>query len=181
MGGLLIRSKNVKKNSLHYFLTFFPKEKKGLMDDFTDLLSFVLILSMLGFFAVVILRTDASDKTEQTLDKIASFHGQEELLDLVNSPALLNNKEVVMKDAILSAVNANDEAIFAEKMQTYFEQQRIEGGVVIYDSVSYGKEEEPEPLLSYNNVIFLGEEKGALYLTNIEGKGNKKLVVIKLY
>src|SRR3989344_7933375 len=116
MGGLLIRSKNVKKNSLHYFLTFFPKEKKGLMDDFTDLLSFVLILSMLGFFAVVILRTDASDKTEQTLDKIASFHGQEELLDLVNSPALLNNKEVVMKDAILSAVNANDEAIFAEKM-----------------------------------------------------------------
>ena len=157
------------------------KNKKGLMDDFTDLLSFVLILSMLGFFAVVILRTDASDKAERTSERIASFHGQEALLNLVNSPALLDNKEVVMKDVIISAVNADDETLFTEKMQTYFEQQQIEGGVAVYDSVSYGTEEEPEPLLSYNNVVFLGEEKGALYLTNTEGMGNKKNIVIKLF
>ena len=155
--------------------------KKGLMDDFTDLLSFVLILSMLGFFAVAVLRTDASDKAGQTLDKIVSFRGQEELLNLVNSPSSLYNKEVSMKDAIILAVNTNDEAIFAEKMQIYFEQEQLDGGIAVYDSVSYGEEEEPEPLLSFNNVAFLGDEKGALYLTNVHGEGNKKLIVVKLF
>ncbi len=151
------------------------------MDDFTDLLSFVLIISMLGFFAVVVFQTDASDKEGQTLGRVESLHGQEALIDLVNSPALLHNKEVTMKDVILVAVNANDEALFTEKMQTYFEQRQLEGGVSIYDYVSYGKEEEPEPLLSYNNVVFLGKEKGALYFTNVDGTGNTTSIVVKLF
>ena len=67
------------------------KNKRGVMDDVTDLLSLVFIISMLGFFAVVILRTDASDKEDQTLERIESLHGQEALLDLVNSPALLQD------------------------------------------------------------------------------------------
>lgn len=178
---LMIRSKNVKENWKHNFLTFFPKEKKGLMDDFTDLLSFALILFFIGIFAFMVLQTDAGDKASQTLDKVVSFRGQEALLDLVNAPVLFGDKEIVMKDAIISAVNANDEALFTEKMQAYFEQQQIEGSVAVYDSVSYGKEEVPEPLLSYHNIIFLGEEKGALYLTNIEGAGSKKLIVVKLF
>ena len=105
------------------------KNKRGLMDDFTDLLSFVLILSMVGFFAMLIFHTDTADKTEQTLEKIASLHGQQELLDLVNAPALINGKELVMKDIILLTVNTNDEALFTEKMQEYFEQHDLEGGV----------------------------------------------------
>mgnify|MGYP001562314903 CR=1 FL=1 len=187
MTKILIKNKKVKENWKRNFLTFFPKEKKGLMDDFTDLLSFVLIISMVGFIAVVVLRTDASDKTEQTLERIASFQGQEALLDLVNSLALLEDKEVVMKDVIISAVNANNEALFREKMQAYFEQQQMEGGVGVYDSVSYGTEEEPTPLLSYDVVVFNGEviargkEKGAIYLTNVHGEGNKKLLVVKLF
>ena len=163
------------------------KNKRGVMDDVTDLLSLVFIISMLGFFAVVILRTDASDKEDQTLERIESLHGQEALLDLVNSPALLQDKEVSMKDVILLAVNVNDEALFTEKMQAYFEQHQLEGDVAVYDSVSYGTEEEPTPLLSYNIVIFNGEiiarypEKGAIYLTNVHGEGKKKLLVIKLF
>jgi len=38
---------------------FLIKDKRGLMDDFTDLLSFVLIISMIGFFAFVVLHADA--------------------------------------------------------------------------------------------------------------------------
>ncbi|MEK6905141.1 MAG: hypothetical protein AABX24_01945, partial [Nanoarchaeota archaeon] len=101
--------------------------KRGLMDDFTDLLSLVLILSVLGFFAVVVLRTDAGDKNDRTLERIASFNGQEALLEMVNSPVMFETKEVVMKDVIFSAVNANDGALFTEKMQAYFEQRQIEG------------------------------------------------------
>jgi len=157
------------------------------MDDFTDLLSFALILSMVGFIAVVVLRTDAGDKTDQTLERIESLHGQEALLDLVNSPALLENKEVMMKDMIITAVNANNEELFTEKMQAYFEEKQIEGGVGVYDSVSYGTEEEPTPILSYNIVVFneeviaRGKEQGALYLTNTKGAGNKKLLVVRLF
>ncbi len=150
------------------------------MEDFTDLLSLVLILSLLGFFAVVVLRTDAGDKNDRTLERIASFQGQEALLEMVNSPVMLETKELVMKDVIFSAVNANDETLFTEKMQAYFEQRQIEGAVSVYDYVSYGVDEDPEPLLSYNNVVFIGDEKGALYLTNIAGTGNKKSLVVKL-
>ena len=157
------------------------KSKRGLMDDFTDLLSLVLILSMIGFFAVVVFRTDASDKTEQALGKLNSFLGQEALLDLVAYPTFIGGKEVAMKDIIISTVNANDETLFAEKMKAYFEQQQLEGGVAVYDSVSYTTEEEPEPLLSYSNAAFLGKEKGAVYLTNVYGEGNKKLLVVKLF
>ena len=168
-------------------IKFFIKNKRGLMDDFTDLLSFVLIISMLGFFAVVILRTDASDKEDQTLERIKSLQGQEALLDLVNSPVLLENKEITMKDAIIAAVNANDETLFTETMQAYFEEKQIEGGVGVYDSVSYGTQEEPTPILSYNIVVFneeviaRGKEQGALYLTNTKGAGNKKLLVVRLF
>ena len=159
---------------------FLIKDKRGLMDDFTDLLSFVLIISMIGFFAFVVLHADAGDKTDQTLDRVESFHGQEALLTLVNSPTTFGDKEVVMKDVIFSAVNAQDEELFAATMEKYFEERQLEGGVAVYDAVSYGTEEEPEPLLSYNNVVFLGEEKGAIYLTNTQGIGNKK-VVVKLF
>jgi len=178
---MLIKDKRVKENLMRNFLTFFPKGKKGLMDDFTDLLSLVLILSMIGFFSVLVFRTDASDKTEQTLDKLNSVQGQEALLDLVAYPTFIGGKEVVMKDIIISAVNANDESLFMEKMEAYFEQRQLEGGVAVYDSVSYTTEEEPEPLLSYSNVVFLGKEKGAWYLTNVYGEGNKKLLVVKLF
>ena len=156
-------------------------DKKGLMDDFTDLLSFTLIISMIGIFAMLIFHTDKVDKTELTLQKIVSLHGQEELLHLINAPAQMDTKEIVMKDVILSAVNTNDEALFTEKMQEYFEQHHLEGGVAVYDSASYGAEEEPESLVSYNNVAFLGKEKGALYLTNVNGEGTKKLVVVRLF
>ena len=162
-------------------MTSLIKNKRGLMDDFTDLLSLVLILSMLSFFAVVVLRTDAGDKNDRTLERIASFQGQEALLEMVNYPIMLEAKGAVMKDIIFSAVNANDEALFTEKMQAYFEQQQIEGAVAVYDSVSYGVDEDPEPLLSYNNVVFMGDEKGAIYLTNTEGTGNKKNLVVKLF
>lgn len=155
--------------------------KKGLMDDFTDLLSLVLIISMLGFFAVVVLRTDAGDKEDQTLERMESFRGQEALLDLLNSPVDYNGQEIAMKDFILMVVNNNNSDLFAEKMELFFEQRQMEGGVSVYNSVSYGTEEEPEPLLSYNNVVFLGEEKGASYLTNTEGTGNTKSIVIKLF
>lgn len=163
------------------------KNKRGVMDDFTDLISLVLILSMIGFFATFVLRTDVSDKTEKTLERLESFRGQEALLDLVNAPILLNDQEVLMKDVIISAVNANDETFFTEKVQNYFEQNQMEGGVAVYDSVSYGTEAEPIPLLSYNIITFNKEiiarypEKGALYLTNTEGTGNTKLIVVKLY
>lgn len=176
MAGML-KDKKVRKNSLHYFLTFFPNERRGLMDDFTDLLSFVLIISMIGFFAFVVLHADAGDKTEQTLDRIESFHGQEALLALVNSPASFGDEEVVMKDIIFLAVNAHDEALFTATMEKYFEERQMEGGVGVYDSVSYGTEEKPEPLLLYKNGVFLGEEKGAIYLTDTQGIGNKKIVV----
>ena len=156
------------------------RNKKGLMDDFTDLLSFVLILSMLGFFSMIILRTDAGDKAEQSLDRIALFHDQEALQDLINAPTLLDNQKVEVKDVIILAVNKNNKTFFAEEMQTFFEQQHFEGGIVVYDS-SYVTGVEQEPLLSYNNVVFLGEEKGALYLTNVYGEGNKKLIVVKLF
>lgn len=157
------------------------------MDDFTDLLSLVLILTMVGFFAAVVFRTDASDKTEQTLERLESFRGQEELLDLVNAPIDLDGKEVVMKDMIISAVNTNNEKLFEAKMKEYFNEHDPERDVAVYDSVSYGTEEEPIPLLSYNIVTFNKEiiarypEKGALYLTNTGGTGNKKLIVVKLF
>jgi len=157
------------------------------MDDFTDLLSFVLILSLLTFFAWVILRTDTGEREDQTLERIESLRGQEALLDLINSPALLQGKEVSMKEVIIAAVNADDEDIFTEKMQAYFEEKQIEGGVGVYDSVSYGAEEEPTPLLSYEVIIFneaviaRGKERGALYLTNTDGVGNKKSLVVKLF
>ncbi len=184
---LFIKNKQVKENRKHNFLTFFPKEKKGLMDDFTDLLSFVLIISMLGFFAVVVLRTDASDKEDQTLERIESLHGQEALLDLVNSPVMLDGKEVVMKEIIIKAINENNEDLFKKTLEGYFQEKQLEGGVAVYDSVSYGTEEEPTPLLSYNiitfndKVIARGKERGALYLTNLDGVGNKKLLVVKLF
>lgn len=155
--------------------------KRGLMDDFTDLLSLVLILSMIGFFAFVVLRTDAGDKADKTIEKIASFHGQEALLQVVNSPSSIQGKEMVMKDIIFLAVNANDAALFEGKMKEYFTAHDLEGGIAVYDSVSYGAEKEPTPLLSYNNVVFLVKEKGALYLTNTEGEGKKKLLVVKLF
>ena len=159
----------------------FMMNRKGLMDDFTDLLSLALILSMIGFFAVVVLRTDAGDKADQTLEKITLFHDQEALLYLVNSPVVLGTTELGMKDVILTAVNTNDPELFTAKMEHYFEEQQLEGGVAVYDSVSYGAEEDPEPLLSYNNVIFLGKEKGAVYLTNVDGQGKKKLLVVALF
>lgn len=148
-------------------------DKKGLMDDVTDLLSLVLILSMISFFAFVVLRTDAGDKADQTIEKIESFRHQQELLYLINAPT--------MKDVILTAVNTNDAALFEEKMEAYFAKNNLDGGVAVYDSVSYGAEEEPEPLLSYSNEVFLGEEKGAVYLSNIEGQGKERLIVVKLF
>ncbi|MDP3698180.1 MAG: hypothetical protein Q8R47_01195 [Nanoarchaeota archaeon] len=159
----------------------FIKNKSGIMDDFTDLLSFVLILSMIGFFAFVVFHTDAGDKADQTLERLVSLHGQEELLDLINSPTLIGNKEATMKDAILLAVHKKDAELFRAVMETYFEEHQLEGGVAVFDSVSYGTEEEPEPLLSYNNVVFLGKEKGALYLTNTYAIGKEKSVVVKLF
>lgn len=143
------------------------------MDDVTDLLSLVLILSMISFFAFVVLRTDAGDKADQTIEKIESFRHQQELLYLINAPT--------MKDVILTAVNTNDAALFEEKMEAYFAKNNLDGGVAVYDSVSYGAEEEPEPLLSYSNEVFLGEEKGAVYLSNIEGQGKERLIVVKLF
>ncbi len=151
------------------------------MDDFTDLLSFVLILSMIGFFAFVVFHTDAGDKADQTLERLVSLRGQEELLDLINSPAFLDNKEVIMKDVILLAVNKNDAELFNVAMKTYFEEHQLEGGAAVFDSVSYGTEEKPESLFSYDNVVFLGKEKGAVYLTNVNGEGKQKLIVIKLF
>ena len=151
------------------------------MDDFADLLSLVLILSMVGFFAVVILRTDAHDKTDQTLQKLADLHGQQELVDLVNSPVMLENKEIMMKDIIISTANTADSVLFEEKMQQYFEAHQLKGAIAVYDSVSYGTKEEPEPLFSYSNGIFSGKEKGALYLTNTYALGKEKSVVVKLF
>ena len=163
------------------------KEKSGVMDDVTDLLSFALILSMVGFIAAVVLRTDVNDKTDQTMERIASFHGQQEILDLVSYPVLLDGKEVVMKDLILFAANANDGDLFREKIQTYFDERKTAGGVAVYDSISYGTKEEPDPLLFYDFVFLNGKmlprgiEKGALYLNNVNGEGNKKLLVVKLF
>jgi hypothetical protein len=156
-------------------------DKRGLMDDVTDLLSLVLILSMISFFAFVVLRTDAGDKADQTIEKIESFRHQQELLYLINSPAVVGTAELSMKDVILTAVNTNDADLFETKMKHYFENNNLEGGVAVYDSVSYGVEEDPEPLLSYNNEFFVGDEKGAVYLDNIDGQGKKKLIVVKLF
>ncbi|HLD39780.1 MAG TPA: hypothetical protein VJB13_01430 [Candidatus Nanoarchaeia archaeon] len=157
------------------------KDKRGVMDDFTDLLSFALIIFMLGFFTVWIFHTDTADKSDQALGKLDSFHGQEDLLQLISAPAVLENKNVQMKDVILSAVNSNNADLFSQKMQEYFDQQALEGGIAVYDSVAYGAEEEPEPLFSFDNVAFLGKEKGAVYLTNINSDGKLKSIVVKLF
>jgi len=155
--------------------------KKGLVDDFADLLSLVLILSMVSFFAVIVLRTDVNDKTDQTLARIEYVQGQQELLDLVNAPVLVNDREVTMKDLIISTVNTADTITFEEKMGKYFTDHNLKGAIAVYDSVSYETKEEPEPLFSYNNGFFSGEEKGALYLTNTYARGKAKSVVVKLF
>ncbi len=157
------------------------KNKKGLVDDFADLLSLVLILSMVGFFAVVVLRTDGNDKTDQTLTRMANLQGQQELLELVNAPVLVNDKEVLMKDMIISTANTADTITFEEKIGQYFTDHQLKGAVAVYDSVSFGTKEDPEPLFSYSTGVFSGKEKGALYLTNTYALGKEKSIVVKLF
>jgi len=152
----------------------FIENRKGVMDDFTDLLFLVLILSMLMFFTAVVLRTDGDDKTEQTLDKLASLEDQEILLDLVNSPALIRDKTVTMRDAILLTANRRDNDVFIETMRKYFEQHQLEGGVAVYTSSAYNLQ--GEPFLYYNQ----GQEKSALHLTNPSGKNKEALLVVVL-
>lgn len=156
------------------------KNKRGAMDDFTDLLSFALILSMITIFAMIVLRTDADEKSDSTLERISSLQGQEALLDLINSPVTLEGKEVLMKDIILLAVNTNDNVLFESKMEEIFKELQLEGGAAVYDAVSYNTLEDPEALLSYNVGIF-DDEKAALYLTNVDGTGDTRSVVVKLF
>lgn len=129
------------------------KGKRGMMDDFFDLLFTSLALFFIIFFVQVILDTDAETKTEITLTELHNFENDVQLLHLLDYP-LSDGKNQKMRDIILQYVDAHNEALFKEKMREYFEKNNLEGRIAVYNSQDYLLDK--EPLFSFSNVVFNG-------------------------
>ena len=154
----------------------FIKDKKGMMDDFFDLLFTVIALFFMLFFVSAIFNTDVETKKEATITHLDSYQNDAALLHLLAYPSSVEGRVVTMKTAILVAANTNRESLFQEKMREYFEKNNLEGGVAVYDSAAYAQGK--EPLFSYSNVVFGGGTKSAAAISNDAGKEISSLTVV---
>ena len=138
------------------------KGKKGMMDDFFDLLFTSLALFFIIFFVQVILDTDAETKTDVTLSELHNFENEVQLLHLLDYPISVDGKTQKMKNIILLSVDVHNEALFKEKMRDYFEKNQVEGRIAVYKTKDYLTNK--EPLFSFSNVVFSAGKVGEVEL-----------------
>ena len=154
----------------------FIKNKKGMMDDFFDLVFTSIALLFMFLFVSTILNTDVETKKEATITHLDWYQNDAALLHFLNYPSSAEGRAAAMKTVLLEAVNSNREGLFQEKVMEYFEKNHLEGGVAVYDSAAYAQGK--EPLFSYSNVVFGGGTKSEAAISNDAGKEISSLTVV---
>lgn len=144
------------------------KGKRGMMDDFFDLVFTIVILFFALFFIQVVLNGDVESKQDISFKRMELFNNQELFLYYLNYPLSVEGTEMRMKDLILLAVNRDSEELFNEKNKEFFELRGVKGRVNVYDSKQY--EEEGSSLFYYSNVGFTDKEKQVMKLSNLGGQ-----------
>ncbi len=107
------------------------------MEDFADLIFMSLAFFFMFFFVLAVFQTDKDAKSDATKAELDFFRSDLSLIDYLNYPAVLNGREMRMKEIIFDAVNANDEELFQQKTREYFQQRGFEGTVLVYETNAY--------------------------------------------
>lgn len=168
------------------FKRIFINEKKGMMDDAFDLLFTTITLFFLSFLIFSIFETDATEKDKITLERLELFQNHQRSLHFLEYPWIINEREILMKEVILQAVNDDNDDLFEEKAEEYFKKNNLDGTVIIYETAGY--ESGQLPLFFFSSSIpeltaaglnvILGEGKSdAVTLPNLE---NKKIISITM-
>lgn len=150
--------------------------KKGMMDDFFDLLFTSIALLFLFLFVSSILNTDVETKKEATIAHLDSYQNDAALLHFLNYPSSIGERAATMKAVLLAAANVNKNDLFQGKVREYFEKNNLEGGVAVYDSAAYAQGK--EPLFSYSNVVFGGGTKSEAVISNDAWKEIPSITVV---
>lgn len=149
-----------------------------MLDDLFDLLFTVVTLFFCLFFINFVLSGNVEAKEEAALDNVNALNVEKALLHYLNYPVLIEDKEIKMRGLLLLAVNGDDEDLFEEKTEEYFEKRIMQGMVNIYNTKDYLEDE--DFLFDFNNLdIFSGEEtKATISLPNIENNEVPSITVV---
>ena len=142
--------------------------KKAQVHDLLDLFIMMIFMFFLSFFLWGIMSTNVSSADESSLIKISEYNTEMLLLHYLNTP-VQHNEEILMKDLILLAVNEDDEDLFEDHTEQFFERNELEGRVFIVD-------QDNDNLMFFSNTLNYRLESSEVQLLNI-GNNPEKIIV----
>ena len=126
----------------------FRRSKKAMLDDLFDI-SFLVVGLFLGvLFLSSVLIMNATSKTDASIDQINTAYHQTLILNYLSQPIEISGQKITMKEAILLAVNTDDQTVVETSTKEYFTNSELNSKIVIYDKNEY---------LSKGNNIYLWE------------------------
>ncbi|HLC88516.1 MAG TPA: hypothetical protein VJG49_00620, partial [Candidatus Nanoarchaeia archaeon] len=117
---------------------------KAQVHDLADLFIMMIFMFFLSFFLYGIFSSNVSSADDASLEKISSYNTETLLLHYLGRPVPVDAEEILMRDLILTAVNEDDEDLFEEKTEQFFEQNELKGRVQLSNSAG-------ENLMSFSN------------------------------
>lgn len=112
--------------------------KKGMLDDFFDLL-FLLIGLFLGIFLISFALTNSvSSANEKTLQHLAINNAVTTLQQYLQYPVNYKNQEVTMHELILYAYNTDNNDLFVEKTKEFLSKNDLEGSIWVKNLAESG-------------------------------------------
>ena len=101
---------------------------------------------------LAVFQTDTGAKDGATQTRLDYFHSDQDLLDYLNYPAMLDYWEMRMKEIPFHATDTSDGELFRQKTREYFQQRGFAGTVSVYETTAY--QSGALPLFSETNAVF---------------------------
>ncbi len=155
------------------------KDKKGMLDDFFDVLFLVTTAFFLLIFMYIFLVGGVDNSEKATAARISLFNLQEQLFHYLNYPVYAEGKQMKMQEVILNSVNSNNSELFEQETAWFLEHNNLVADVSVYNAVELKNLGKSSSLINYGNVlVWSGASQVSAEIPNLGHAENPSLLII---
>lgn len=108
--------------------------KKGIVQDFTDLLIFLFVMFFALFFVQFILNNHTNTVESYSEEQVFVFHQNVQLHAYLQHPIFVDGSTQTMLGLITKTIVENEDSLWEEKTTAFLQQYEIDGGIRVYNA-----------------------------------------------